>query len=134
MPHRRDRIRDRYGAPCHISVQSLHHLPVELDRAARSVLRPFERRDDLAGMRDFLRRWREDRVAGFDLARMNQRLTVEAEIARLRAFLPKAVDIGKIAVGSVENFQTVSAGGENAVRNQRQHRSTAGPHPYARLP
>ena len=48
MPHRRDRIRDRDGAPRHVGVQPFHHLAVELDRAARGVLRLLERRDDLA--------------------------------------------------------------------------------------
>src|SRR5208337_2923863 len=98
--------------------QPLHHLSVELDRAARGVLRPFERRDNLSGMRNFLRRRSEDRIAGLDLAGMDQRLAVEAEIARLRAFLPKAVEIAEIAVGSVENFKAVGAGGENAMRDQ----------------
>ena len=89
MPHRRDRVRNRNGAPGHIGVQPLHHLAVERDRAARGVLRPFERRDDLAGLGHLLRRRREDGVAGLDLAGMDQRLAVEAEIAALRAFVAK---------------------------------------------
>ena len=52
---------------------------------------------------------------------MDQRLAVEAEIARLRAFLPKTVEIAEIAVGPVEDFKTIGAGGENAVRDHRQH-------------
>ena len=111
-------------------MQPLHHLSVELDRASRGVLRPFEGRDDLAGVRDFLRRRSEDRVAGLDLARMDQRLAVEAEIARLRAFLSKAVEIAEVAVGTVKNFEALGAGGENAVRDHRQHRRAAGLHSY----
>jgi hypothetical protein len=74
-------------------MQPFHHLAVERDRAARGVLRPFERRDDLASVGDFLRRRREDGVAGLDLAGMDQGLAVEAEIAALGAFGGKAVDI-----------------------------------------
>ena len=97
MPPRRDRIGDRDGAPGHVGVQPLHHLTVERNRATRGVLRPLERRDDLAGLRDFLRRRREDGVAGLDLAGMDQRLAVEAEIAALRSRdlnLAKAFSIG----------------------------------------
>src|ERR1700687_4176264 len=115
-------------------MQPLPHLAVELDRAARGVLRPLERRDDLAGMRDFLRRRREDRVAGFDLARMDQGLAVEAQIAALRAFQREAVEIAEVAIGTVENFEAVRAGGENAVRDHRDHRRAAGLHAYPRLP
>src|SRR5438477_12058659 len=50
--HRRDRIRDRDGALGHVGMQALHHAAVELDRAARGVLRLLERRDDLAGHRN----------------------------------------------------------------------------------
>src|ERR1700738_2502281 len=115
-------------------MQALHHLAVELDRAARGILRPLERRDDLAGMSDFLRRRREDRVAGFDLARMDQGLAVEAEIAALRAFQRKAVDIAEVAIGSVENFEAMSARRKHAVRDHRDHRRAPGLHAYPRLP
>ena len=109
MPHRGDRIGNRDGALGHVGVQPLHHPAVELDRAARGVFRPLERGDDLARLGDFLGRRREDRVAGLDLAGMDQRLAVEAEIAALRAFLAEAVDIAEIAVGPVENFQAMGA-------------------------
>src|SRR5512140_2795716 len=84
-------------------------------------------------MRDLLRRRREDRIAGLDLAGMDQRLAVEAEIARLRAFLAKAVDIGEIAVGPIENFQTMRARRQDAMRDHRDHRGAAGLHPDPRL-
>src|SRR3981189_517798 len=105
MPHRRDRVGDRNGAPGHIGMQPFHHLAVEPDRAARGVLRLLEPRDHLAGIGDFLRRRREDRVAGLDLAGMDQRLAVETEIAALRAFLAEAVDIAEVAIGSIEYFE-----------------------------
>src|ERR1700730_3561956 len=115
-PHRRDRVGDRDGAFGHLGVQSLHHLTVELDRAARSVFGALERGDDLAGVRDFLCRRGEDRIAGHDLAWMDQRLAIKTEIARLRAFQRKAIDIAEIAVGSVKDFETVRPGCENAMR------------------
>src|SRR6476661_9752365 len=133
-PHRRDRVRDCDGAPGHVGVQPLHHLAVELDRAARGVLRSIECRDDLAGMRDLLRRRREDRVAGHDLARMDQGLAVETEIARLRAFQRKAVGIAEVAVGSIENFEAMGAGRQDAVRDHGNHGRAAGLHLYPRLP
>src|ERR1700681_275989 len=116
-PNRRDGVRDCNGALGHIGMQPLHHLAVELDRAARGVLGPLERRDDLAGVRDFLRRRRENRVAGFDLARMDQGLAVEAEIAALRAFQREAVDIAEVAIGSVENFEAISARRKHSLRD-----------------
>ena len=110
MPHRRDRIRNRNRALRHVGMQPLHHPAVELDRAARGVFRQLERRDDLSRLRDFLGRRREDRVAGLDMARMDQRLAVKAEIAALRAFGGKAVDIAEVAVGPVEDFEAVRRG------------------------
>jgi len=59
------------------------------NRAARGVFRPLEGCDDLAGLRDLFRRRGEESRCRHDLARMDQRLAVEAEIARLGAFLPK---------------------------------------------
>src|SRR4051812_17412159 len=106
----RDGVRNRNRALCHLGVQALDHLTVETDRAARGVLRPCKRRDDLAGLRNLLRGRREDRVAGLDLARVDQRLAVEAEIATLRTFQRKAVDIAEVAVGSIENFEAISTG------------------------
>src|ERR1700676_5525068 len=114
-------------------MQPLHHLTVERDRTARGILRPLECRDDLAGVGDLLLGRGEDGVAGLDLAWMNQRLAVESKIARLGALLPKAVEIAEIAVGSVEDFEAVSAGGQNAVRDHRQHRGAARLHPYPSL-
>jgi len=40
---RRDRVGDRNRAPGHVGVQAAPPFAVELDRAARGVLRPFER-------------------------------------------------------------------------------------------
>ena len=65
---------------------------------------------------------------------MDQRLAVEAEIARLRAFLPKAVEIAEIAVGPVENLEAISAGGEDAVGDDGNHRGAARQHSYPGLP
>src|SRR3954453_5650151 len=81
--HCRDRIRNRDGTFRHIRMQSLHHPAVQLNSAARGIFRPLERRDDFSRLRHFVGGRREDRVAGIDLARMNQRLPVEAEIAAL---------------------------------------------------
>src|SRR3984885_35291 len=125
----RDRIRNRDGPFRHIGMKSLHHPAVELNSTARGIFRPLERRDDFSRLRHFLGGRRENRVAGLDLAGVNQRLAVEAEIAALRAFLRKAIDIAEIAVGTVEDFEAVQAGGENAVRDHRQHRGAAGLHP-----
>ena len=77
----------------HVGMQPFDHPAVELDRAARGIFRKLEGRDDLARLRDFLGGRREDRVAGLDLAGMDQRLAVEAEVAALRAFLAEAVEL-----------------------------------------
>src|SRR6478735_8331166 len=81
IPHLLDRIRDRDRALRHLGMQPLDHPPVELDRAARGILRQFEGCDDLARLGDLLRRRREDRIAGTDVAWMDQRLAVKAEVA-----------------------------------------------------
>src|SRR4051794_32052651 len=107
--HPRDRIRNRDGPFRHVRMQSLHHPAVELNSTARGIFRPLERCDDVSRLLHFLGRRREDGVAGLDLTRMNQRLAVEAEIAALRAFLGKTIDIAEIAVGPVEDFEAVQA-------------------------
>src|ERR1700754_3972941 len=124
--HCRDRIRNRDGTFCHVRMQSLHHPAVELNSTARGIFRPLERRDDFSRLLDFVGGRGADRVAGLDLAWVNQGLAVEAEIAALRAFLRESVDIAEIAVGSVKNFEAVQAGGQNAVRDHRQHRRAPG--------
>src|ERR1044072_10027603 len=84
--HCRDRVRNRDGTFCHVRMQPLHHLTVQVNRPPRRLLRPLECRDDFSCLRDLLRRRGEDRIAGLDLAGMNQGLAVETEIAALRAF------------------------------------------------
>src|ERR1041385_3831969 len=64
--HCRDRIGNRNGTFCHIRMQPLHHLTVQLNRPARCILRPLECRDDFSCMRNLRRRRREDGVAGLD--------------------------------------------------------------------
>src|SRR5260370_212704 len=93
IARRRNCPRPVTPAPPHLGAPPLHHPPVELARAARGVFGLLECRDDLARFRDLFRRRREDRVAGHDMAWMDQRLAVETEVARLRAFQRKAVDI-----------------------------------------
>src|ERR1700733_15463582 len=102
-------------------MQPLHHLAFERDGAARGILRQLECGDDLAGALYFLRRRREDDIAGFDLAGMDQRLAVKTEIARLRALQIETVDIAEIAIGTVEDLEATGAGGANAVDEHRQH-------------
>src|SRR3954463_14800107 len=96
--HASDRIRNRDGPFCHVRMQSLHHPAVQLNSTARGIFRPLERRDDVSRLRHFVGGRREDGVAGIDLAGMNQRLAVEAEIAALCAFLRKTISIAEIAV------------------------------------
>src|SRR3954465_1696452 len=123
--HARNRVRNRNRPSCHIRMQPLHHLAIELYSTSCGIFRPLEGGDDLSRMRAFLRRRGEDGVARLDLARMDQRLAVEAEVAALRAFLRKALGIAEIAVGTVENLEPVQARGENAMRDHRQHRGAA---------
>ena len=87
-----------------------------------------------SGAFDFGGGWSENLIADVDLTGMDQRFAVKTKIARLHAFLGKAVDTADIAVGSVKDFEPVGAGGENAVGDHRDHRGTAGQHPDPRLP
>ena len=83
------RALDRFGdgdRPLrHLGMHALDHAAFDLHHALSLVLRQLERGDQLAGMRDFIGTRREHRIAGLDLVRMNQRLAVEAHIARLDA-------------------------------------------------
>src|SRR6185437_11622753 len=99
--------------------QPLDHPSVELDRAARNILRQFEGCNDLTRLVDLLRRRREDRIAGIDMARMDQRLAVKAEIAALRAFGGEAFEIADVAVGAVEHFETMRMCRQHAMRDHR---------------
>ncbi len=110
-------------------MQPFHHPAIELNRAARCVFRQRERRDDLARLLDLGRGRREGGVTRFDLARMNQRLAVKAEIAGLRAFAGKAFDIGDVAERAIQDGQPVSARGQHAMADHRQHGGAAGQHP-----
>src|ERR1043166_5922395 len=109
--HACDRIGNRDGPFCHVRMQPLHHLTVQLNRPARGILRPLECRDDFSCLRNLRRRRREDRIAGLDLTGMNQCLAVKTEIASLRAFFGKAIGIAEIAVRSIENVEPVQPGG-----------------------
>src|SRR5215213_6043357 len=109
-PRGDDGVGDFDGPSCHFSVQPLDHPAIELDRAAGGVFRAFEGGDHLAGVFDLLGRRSEDGVASHDLAGMDHGIAAETELACLGAFLPKAVDVAEIAVGSVEYLQPICAG------------------------
>jgi hypothetical protein len=57
-------------------MHALDHAAVDLHHAFSRVLGPVERRDRLAGLRDLVARRRECRVAGLDLARVDECLAV----------------------------------------------------------
>src|SRR5260370_35727060 len=80
---RLDRRAGGDGAACHVGMQSFDHAAFQLDDALAPILREIERRDDFLGLRDFILGRRADGVAGRDLVRVNQRLAVEAHVARL---------------------------------------------------
>ena len=58
--------------------------------------------------------------------RMNQRLAVEPELARLPAFVRETFRIAEIVVDAVENLEAKGARGRKAVHQPRQHRRAAG--------
>ncbi len=66
-------------------MEALHHAAIEGDGTAGAVLRRGERLDDAAGLGHLARRRGEDAVRDLDLARMDQSLAVETEIAGLDA-------------------------------------------------
>ena len=111
----------------------LDHAAVDLHHALALVLRQIERRDHLARLRDLVGARREHRVARPDLVRMDQRLAVEAHVARLRAFGLEALRIAEIVVDAVEDVDAVGVRGEQAARQPRQHRRAAGHEPRPRF-
>src|SRR5215472_3025812 len=105
----RDGVGDLDRAARHLGVQPLDHAALDLDDAFVAVLRQIERGDDLARRLDLLGRRRERGVAGFDLPRMDQRLAVETEIARLPAFGGETFGVAEIVVDAVQNVEAVGA-------------------------
>jgi hypothetical protein len=106
-------------------VQALDHLAIDLHHAFVGVFRQFESGDHLARQRHFVRRRGENFVAWINLARMDQGLAVEAEIAGLLALLDKAFGIAEIVVDAVENAQAEGARRGDASHQPRQHRGAA---------
>src|SRR6185437_1488028 len=80
-----NRLRDRHSAPGHFGMQALDHAAIDGDDALGLVFRQIESGDDFARLGDLFQRGREGLVAQLDLARMNQRLAVKAELYPLRA-------------------------------------------------
>ncbi len=81
-----------------------------------------------AGLSHVGGRRREGGVAGVDLARVDQRLAIEAEIARLGAFGTEPIDIGDVAVRAIQRDETVDARGKHAVQHHRNHGRAARQH------
>ena len=121
----RDRIGDRDRAPRHVGMQPFDHAAVDLDDAFVGVFRQIESGDDFPRPRHLVRRRRERFVAGCDLLRVDQRLAVEAEIARLPAFGGKTFRVAEIVIDAVENIEAVGARRGDAGHQPRQHRRAA---------
>ncbi len=106
----------------HVGVQALDHAAVDLDDAFVLVLRQVEGGDDFPRPLNLLRRRREGLVAGRDLLRVDQRLAVEAKIARPPAFLCKSFRVAEFVIDAVEDIEAVGARGSHAIHQPRQLR------------
>src|SRR5262245_10548545 len=95
-------------------MQSLDHTAIKRDHAFVLVLRKIEGRDDLAGLRDLLGAWRESRVGTSDLARMDQRLAVKTEVARLATLPREPFRVGDVVVNAIEDVETIGASRRHA--------------------
>jgi len=71
------------NTPGLLGMQALDHLSVQGDGALAGIF--LESLDDASRLSDFVRRRRENPVAAFDLAGVDQALAVEAEVGALRA-------------------------------------------------
>ena len=85
------------------------------------------------GVRDLRRRRRELLVADVDLARVDQRLAVEADVAALLALGPEAVEILDVVVDAVDDVAAVGARRDDAVGEPGDHGRPARGEPRARL-
>src|SRR3954453_5218999 len=101
----RDRVADGQRTTRYVGVQPFHHSPIELDDAFPTVLRQIERRDDFPRLRHFVRGWGKGGIAGCDLAGMDQRLSVEAHVAALRAFPREAVRIAEVVEHAIDDVE-----------------------------
>src|SRR5215207_11526119 len=102
---RPDSLVERDGAGRDVGVHALDHAALKRDHAAALVLGKREGGDDRPGVRDLLRRRREDLVCGADLAWVDEGLAVEAEVAARFAFGPEPGLVGKPVEDAVEDVE-----------------------------
>jgi len=107
-------------------VQTLDHAALDLQHALVFVLGQIERGNDLTRRFYLFRARREGRVARLDLARVNERLAVETEIARLPAFRGETLRIADVVVDAVENIEPIGPRSGNAIHQPWHHRAAAG--------
>ena len=88
-------------------MQPLDHAAIDLQDALVAIIRLCEGGDHPLGPGDRLRIGREGLIGGRDLARMDQRLAVEAHAPACRAFGGKALHIAEIGIDAVEDGQVV---------------------------
>ena len=117
----------------HLGVQQFDHPAVELDHALAGVFRQGEGVDDGAGVLDLGDGRREHLVADVDLARVDQRLAVEAHVAALLAFRPEAVEVLDVVVDAVDDVDAVGARRDDAIGEPGGHGRAARRQPRARL-
>ena len=106
-------------------MQQLRHPAVDLDHALAGVFRQRERGDHGAGAGDFIGGGREDGVARLDLAGMDQRLAVEAELQALTALRFEAGRVGDVVVDAVDRRQPLGACGGDGERQRGVERARA---------
>ena len=125
-----DRGLDGEGAAGLLDVQVLDHAAVDGDDALAGGLGLLEGGDDAAGLLDLLGARGEGGVARLDLARVDEGLAVEAEVAALLALGEEAGLVLDVVVDAVEDHLAGGPGGEQAEAEAR--RAAAGGRARAR--
>src|SRR5690554_3113407 len=118
-------LRDHLGAfdevLCHRHVQVFDELAVDEDDAFALCERFVEGGDDFTRVLDFGFGGGEDFVAGANGFRVDERLTVEAELFALYAGVAEAFVVREVAVDAIEDGEAVRTCREQADAERSQH-------------
>ena len=105
-----------------MQVQSFDHLSIDPDRPLRGVLGFVERRQYPARPRDVGGVGGKGDIARIDLARVDERLAIEAEVDRLARFCGESRFVLDIVIHAVEDRDAVGTRGSDGQSERTNER------------
>src|SRR5580658_9203320 len=101
-------------------MEIFHELAVDQDHALAFGLRRLEPGDEAAGLGDRRFVGGIGGIGGIDGLGMDQSLAVESELDSLAAAMGEPLVIGEVEIDSVQDRESMAAGGEEAEPEPRQ--------------